>query len=145
MRQEFARISGLEACRRRYGELGGSNPIAGWARAPVDDYAYVFTLTRGRYFRMVTLPGVGHPSRCEEPVTWHGRWRAPITGCTGSMPAKSIPRDSGRRSCGVGVPDANRPPHGGLRGGQFGEVSARRGASHRCLTITLLVAVRRDG
>jgi hypothetical protein len=42
----------------------------------VDYFANDFTLTPGRCFRMVTLPGVGHPSHCEEPVAWHGRWRA---------------------------------------------------------------------
>jgi hypothetical protein len=43
---------------------------------PVDQYANAFTLTPGRCFRKTTLPGVGHPSHCEEPVAWHGRWRA---------------------------------------------------------------------
>jgi hypothetical protein len=39
-------------------------------------FANAFTLTPGRCFRMITLPGVGHPSHCQEPVAWHGRWRA---------------------------------------------------------------------
>jgi hypothetical protein len=39
-------------------------------------FANAFSLTPGRCFRMATLPGVGHPSHCSEPVAWHGRWRA---------------------------------------------------------------------
>jgi hypothetical protein len=42
----------------------------------MDHFANAFTLTPGRCFRMVALPGVGHPSHCSEPVAWHGRWRA---------------------------------------------------------------------
>jgi hypothetical protein len=42
----------------------------------VERYANTFTLTSRRCFRVVTLPGVGHPSHCEEPVAWPGRWRA---------------------------------------------------------------------
>jgi hypothetical protein len=42
----------------------------------MDHFANAFTLTPARCFRMVTLPGVRHPSHCEEPVAWHGRWRA---------------------------------------------------------------------
>ncbi len=41
----------------------------------MDYFANAFTLNPGRFFRMVALPGVGHPSHCEEPVARHGRWR----------------------------------------------------------------------
>jgi hypothetical protein len=40
---------------------------------PVDHYANAFTIDPGRCFRMVQLPGVGHPMHCVEPVAWHGQ------------------------------------------------------------------------
>ncbi len=42
----------------------------------MDHFANAFSLTPGRCFRMVALPGVGHPNHCPEPVAWYGRWRA---------------------------------------------------------------------
>ena len=39
-------------------------------------YANAFSFDPGRCFRMVQLPGVGHPMHCPEPVTTHGRWRS---------------------------------------------------------------------
>jgi hypothetical protein len=41
-----------------------------------EHYAEAFTLSPGRCFRMVQLPGVGHPAHCSQPIAWHGRFRA---------------------------------------------------------------------
>ena len=42
------------------------------ASATVKHYAEAFTIELGRCFRMVQLPGVGHPMHGIEPVAWHG-------------------------------------------------------------------------
>jgi hypothetical protein len=42
----------------------------------MEHYAEAFAIVPGRCFRMVQLPGVGHPFHCVEPVAWHGRFRA---------------------------------------------------------------------
>lgn len=39
-------------------------------------FANAFTQEPGRCFRLVQLPGVGHPTHCPGPVVVSGRWRA---------------------------------------------------------------------
>ena len=41
----------------------------------MEHYANAFAAVPGRCWRMVTLPGVGHPFHCVEQVAWHGRVR----------------------------------------------------------------------
>jgi hypothetical protein len=61
-----------------------------------DTHANAFTFTPCHCFRMVTLPGVGHPSHCEEPV--RGRWRAGggkiyrVEACAGQVSADDAAR-----------------------------------------------------
>ena len=47
-----------------------------WCCRQSSYYAEAFTIIPGRCFRMVHLPGVGHPFHCVEPVAWHGRFQA---------------------------------------------------------------------
>jgi hypothetical protein len=80
---------------RLYWEANRTDQTVRLADGPLRN---AFTLTPGRCFRLVTLPGVGHPDDCREPVEWRGRWRAAsgklyrVEACAGHVPADDAAR-----------------------------------------------------
>ena len=101
-----------EHCFHVHAEVWHRPPLTTAAdpRSPAAHYANAFTIETGRCFRMVQLPGAGHPMHCPEPATTHGPWRSGadqlnrVDACDGHREAHC-----GHRSVG---PDLQRQLHG---------------------------------